>query len=902
MIKINYQLYLFVLSFLFFQIQIHSQSKEDPFKEIIGSKLSNTEKEKKIEILLNQYIEKNDSITYGYDLPRYGIWLYKTNIKKAIIYGKKAVDFAKSIKPRNNFYYASNLNNLALYYYKSRNYLSSIKYYKKTLDTKESDISAANIYYKIGQCLKKIGDFHTAIEHFNKSASIFQKQEDNKNLIKVYLELASTHQRIFTFSNIKNGIKILHKADSISQITKTTIKQKFSINQRLGNLYNSHKGFDPKICLKYYKKALLIAIENDKQNWISTTYNNIGNIYHEISTDSALYFFKKAQLVRKDNTNSKARTLYNIGLSYLYENEFNNAINTLEKALDTLNILRDDKASFLKSVSKTADKKNLLYILKKNSIAHLKNSNTINSKAILEKALTYFDYTDLLVDHIRFESSGKQSKLFWREQASDLYPNAIKVCSLLDRPERAYYFMEKSKALLLLEDINNEQLKRMVNISDNTIEKEFLLKRKIAEFENLIVNAPNNSIDSLKILLFNQKEIYQRFIDSLQKDHPQYVGSKKTPNIFPLAQVQQYANTHNTVFLEYILQDELGFGLIITKGKTEIFEIKNIDKLKENITIFSNLISAPFSSKKDKKTYQTVSKYLYHQLIPNHIRPILTKKINIISDYSLHNIPFEALMNENNEYLIKDHEISYAYSVSFLLQNKNLLRSPKKEFLGFAPVQYTNNLSTLSNSKAEVDLVATGFDSTILLRDKASKQNLINQLSDYKLIHLSTHANANDSIMPWIASVNDKITLYDIYATKNNAELIVLSACNTSLGTIEKGEGVMSLARGFFNTGANSVVSTLWKADDQSTMELSTDFYKYLKKRKSKSEALRQAKLNYLKNHSLSKTSPYYWSSLILIGNPDPLSYNTSNTTWVFILGFLFVFSLIFFFYKKFRK
>ncbi|MCB0376445.1 MAG: CHAT domain-containing protein, partial [Sinomicrobium sp.] len=142
---------------------------------------------------------------------------------------------------------------------------------------------------------------------------------------------------------------------------------------------------------------------------------------------------------------------------------------------------------------------------------------------------------------------------------------------------------------------------------------------------------------------------------------------------------------------------------------------------------------------------------------------------------------------------------------------------------------------------------------------------------DYKIIHLATHADVGEDTRPWIAFRDDKLSLEELYATKNQAELVVLSACNTSQGELRTGEGLMSLARGFFSSGTQSVVATLWNANDRSTEAIMVDFYKQLKKGRTRDEALQYAKQQYLRSRSGSARSPYYWSSIILIGDAGQL-------------------------------
>ena len=149
---------------------------------------------------------------------------------------------------------------------------------------------------------------------------------------------------------------------------------------------------------------------------------------------------------------------------------------------------------------------------------------------------------------------------------------------------------------------------------------------------------------------------------------------------------------------------------------------------------------------------------------------------------------------------------------------------------------------------------------------------------------------------------DEELTASEIYTSKSKVNLAVLSACNTGFGKIEKGEGVMSMARAFHYSGIPSVLMSLWKVPDQETKTIMIDFYRYLKKGKSKSEALRMAKLSYLKKNDNSDLAhPYYWSGFVINGNTDPLEINNAifPVAWIVfaILGIL----ILSYLYKRFR-
>ena len=111
----------------------------------------------------------------------------------------------------------------------------------------------------------------------------------------------------------------------------------------------------------------------------------------------------------------------------------------------------------------------------------------------------------------------------------------------------------------------------------------------------------------------------------------------------------------------------------------------------------------------------------------------------------------------------------------------------------------------------------------------------------------------------------------------------------------------MSLARGFFYAGANTVVSSLWETNDKVTAEIMDSFYSYIKEGASKSDALHLAKLDYINTSDLSKQSPYYWAPFSIIGEADSSLY-TSNSISSYLLILIGIALIIFILYIKRKK
>ena len=200
-------------------------------------------------------------------------------------------------------------------------------------------------------------------------------------------------------------------------------------------------------------------------------------------------------------------------------------------------------------------------------------------------------------------------------------------------------------------------------------------------------------------------------------------------------------------------------------------------------------------------------------------------------------------------------------------------------------------------SEDDVSTIETIFDTQMISEENATKQRFLNEYGKSKVVHVSTHGGILNN-KPWISFNDEKLMLNDIYFNNQKANLVVLSACKTSHGEHKKGEGVMSIARAFINSGSKSVVSSLWDINQQSTNEIITTFYTKIKEGNSKSEALRNAKLAYIKNHkNTSEASPFYWSSLVLTGDTSSV-FASYKTLWYILLAICVLIAIVFMFKK----
>ena len=881
-----------------------------------SNKISNLSKEKKIDSLFVVYEREKKLGVLAIDLYDYAKWQYKNGkIDKAIEISNKCTRIIDTLKSFDENIHKRAVNNLGFFYGKKRDYVNALNSFKKLTTIGKKDKSTASAYRLVARYFRYLGDFYKASEYYETSIAIAKEVNNTAILLTNSTEASINYKQIASPESLERGIEILTDAvllvDSLTKKSKSigdkiSLKKIVILYDQLGNLYNDRDDYNFIKSKNNYDKAITIASKLNDSLLLALVYTDLGYLYLHDNKKETLYYLNKA--LQHEPDIETVSIIYANKSAYFSElGNKEEALRAIQQSINALTPISVDDFESLPSkeeVSVCNYKYELVTSLIEKANVWLKFSDNTKDKTALNNALKTFQLADYLVDVIRFESSEQQSKLYWRKVASEIYANAVKTCYYLNQPNEGLYFMEKNKALLLLEGLSLKQQKERANLPNAINERQLFLKTQI--FKNTtLLNKTSLKKDSIRLLLLKTKEQYTSFIDSLEMNYEVYYRAQKPAVPLTLNEIKQKALTNDEVYIEYILGDDDGFGMLISKTGSKFFKIKEFDALAALAKKFRGFLETPLNTKEDSKEFHKVAALLYNSLFPASIsQEILRKKLIVIPDAYLQNIPFEAFQvsDKPGSYFIKQNDISYAYSITFLNQNKSWQRNNTNDFLGFAPVYFHKGLSDLPLSKTELAYPVSQFSSEPFLFDKATKQNFIKNIKNHRIVHIASHSDASDTKSPWIAFSDKKLTLDELYLTENTADLVVLSACKTSLGLINKGEGVMSLARGFFNTGTNSVLSTLWNVNDKSSTEIITKFYEEIEKGKTKSEALRFAKLNYINNHQLSEQSPYYWSSFILLGDTGKIPLENNNLLFIAIVISAILVFMVFLYYKKVKK
>lgn len=406
--------------------------------------------------------------------------------------------------------------------------------------------------------------------------------------------------------------------------------------------------------------------------------------------------------------------------------------------------------------------------------------------------------------------------------------------------------------------------------------------------------------------------LWSRFLDNqsdsaleIDRDHLSFHSFSRAE--FDLKKVQNELG-RNEMVLRYVLADSMVFAYAITKNDLVLKRLSvGTEALRASIDDYL------FDLKNFKTTYVAKSEELFSVLI----KPLSVEKyekLTIINDGFLGYLPFETLIDDDGTFLLENHQITYSSSLKLWeIQNdthahhtnKLAAFSPKYEpsFAAHTTDETVQNLVRagyyeLLGAENEATAIHALFDGTLFLAEEATKNNFVSQVSDFDVIHLAMHAvldeddPANSSL---IFNENEKLFLREFYDLNIPAQLAVLSACNTGVGEIKRGEGVQSLSRAFTYAGVKSTVMSLWPAPDQQTSQIMVSFYENLKDGLNKAQALQHAKLAYLKNtdHEPLK-HPFFWAGFVLSGNNSPIL--VSKPFWqrpLFSIGLLSILAVL---------
>ena len=892
-----------------------------------------------------------------------GVTYYnEDNHKKAIAAYQKAIQLRSSIYPQHNLDLIKTKYNLGWVFLNSGNYQEARNTFEnitKEIIDQENPTSfnferknrLAESFNGLSLALKRLGDIDNAKQNIEKAIHIFEELKTNletpkeeipdliENLIIAYNDLANINK---DSKNYKEAINYYQKV--ISLLTEQNPDIIISINN-LALCHIEMGNYDK--ALHSLKRAESLSNKSEypeKLKWDASINHNFGLVYNKFGKFSTALDYANKSLVQKKDYYNKNINHPKIALAYelLADINYNqkNFTASLEYYQTSINTLIPSFTNKDYTVNPTLSEQLIYEKIRVVKPLALKGDSfyemyTLNSdKTHLENAMNAYLTLDTLLFEIRKNFKEDGSKYLIAEDSYQYYEKAIATASKLYelQGEQKYKeFMltlsERNKAQILFEGIKSREAIKLSKVSEEILNTEKELSQKITQLEKEAYSKPENTI--LKNEIFDKKRERRLLIE---KHFPEYYSAGFQNNPIVIGEIQNSLSDDEAI-IEYFLGKETIYSMVISKDVFEVTSSDITEDFEEKIRSLLKEISAQNTSNSKTSTFNSFASYLYNNLLEEPIKIINNKavtRLTIVPDGILGFLPFDVLLTEPYDenwtnldvpFALKKYAFSYLYSVKQKINNTGKIKTqPKYDFGGFA-LDYSdrenyasnkesrNKLNTLPNAIAEVESIKSLVGGESWTNSFATKKEFKTNAPHCALLHLSLHGildKDNPMLNHFVfykengAAVDEeKLYAAELYNMDFKAKMAVLSACNTGIGELKKGEGVMSISRGFAYAGCPSVVMSLWQLNDQAASQIMPDFYTNLKAGDTKDRALQKAKLKYVQNIDVASLSkPFYWANVILLGDNSPINHTNNWTPYLWGLA-PFCLLLFFLFYRK---
>lgn len=755
------------------------------------------------------------------------------------------------------------LNNIGIAYHRQNEYSLAVEYLENALPCirASGDVTTeAECLSNLGILYRDLGNYSRALRNMSEALAIDQEAGDNES-VSVDLENIGTVY-------LKRGVDTRNEQD---------FQQGMEAFQT--SLMSLHAG------------------GRRPRNGI-TALNNIGIILNELGRhQEARAHFEAALKMAEGATYALERghLLNNVASSYLYENRIGEARRLFEMSY------------------KLGVEKSLENVVIESSFG-LGRCYELNH--LYKDALDFYQRSASALDGVRERLSSEILTIGFERNKLGVYQNIIdilisehQVQPSQELLERIFYTVERAKARAFLENVRRANIDTTQGDLRRTSDRLNTLSRNIRELEERLIrpNLPDVVRTLIDVELEHEEDEFLR-LSSGGKTDARDGREKALRDVCSVRDVQRQVLDEKTILLEYDLGEERSVLILISASSIELFILPGRAEIERSLRAYIKIVSErSISSKDTQKASERIARELLPFIEKGEIRS--AERLIVIPDGILHYLPFETLRivsASKAKYLIEDFAISYCPSASSLFVLKNVRNgNPRgKELLAVGAPLYIGkgerrektvsseeknslsaqgavsaHLNSLPFSREEVMEVAKMFPKkkVQILVGAAASEDAVKALplEEFRIIHLACHGLL-DEAHPFRSALvlsltgrgeNDgRLQMRELYGLRTNADIVVLSACQTARGLLELAEGPMGIARTFFYTGARSVLASLWTVDDKSAVFFMREFYHYLRAGRAAGDALRLAKIKFFKG---SRGQPFFWAGFVLIGDQD---------------------------------
>lgn len=708
----------------------------------------------------------------------------------------------------------------------------------------------ANIYWKIG-------NYEPALR-LEKQAEQFFRASNNLKLQAV--ALVTEGLILMSLGNLEEAIQKQQQALELA--ARIDDRQDMAnIHKNLGLIYRAQNRWVE--AMEQFQQAIALDEAINSRRGLSYGYRDIGSIYLQQGLiDQALAYFHKAFQISREILDGRnlAHCLYEIGRAHLF-------LENLSAALDTLNLAAQHaQALFIPEVEWRA----------RRLIGQLYYENKAWDKSI-EAYLAALNIIETMRSQIKVE----EYKSGFIDDKLIVYNDLINLYMEIGQPDKALEIVERAKSRNFIDLLANRDIQFSGKVSPEQLNRGKQLENEIYRIQNelagllikgeLITQTDETHIAQLNQKLQNLKKQYQDFLIELKSQNAELAElvvveppdlnaiTKSLPNGVALL---EYFYTESTLYAWAIVGQRI---LSWQRNYPSHQLIAAVDSLRAAL--------------EQQKSIIQISRHLHALLIAPFEKDLEDQThLVIVPHGALHYLPFAALIDQQERYLIDRYSLSLSPSASLLkicLDKGEPFASDRAwqpSILAFGNPDLNDPRLELPFSEKEIESVSLFYpDVAAYLYQQATETKFKQTCRLSNIILLSCHGEFDPSNPLFSClrlapdALNDgRLTAHEIFQLELNAYLVTMSACETGLATISAGDEIIGLSRSFIYAGSASLLSSLWKVDDLATAVLIKRFFRYLKEGEPKAKALQKA-IELVRNQI--NVHPVYWAAFNLTGD-----------------------------------
>lgn len=710
------------------------------------------------------------------------------------------------------------------------------------------------------------------------------------------------------------NIGLVHRLQGRPDLAREALTRSLALSEALGarsqiasallnlGLVERYQGNNEK-ALEYYERSLTLGEASGDKRGASLVMNSIGLLHQTQGRhDLALDYYRRSLAISEEigGLPRIAQTLANLTTAHYARGEFAQALAAARRAVRVSRETGHGGEVLWSSLAAMGR-------------AYRRLGRPDRARAVLEESVA-------ALEHMRAEAGGSaQDQQGFLESRLLAYHEMTDLLAADGDTFGALAYAERAKARVLLDVLQRGRVNITKAMTAGEREREETLRAQLSALNGRLrrergrASAERPQLEPLEADVGKARLAYEAFQTSLYAAHPELKVQRGEASLFAATDAHAVLPDARTAAIEFMVSKEQTLLFVLTRqseGPAATLRVHRLPVTRDELTALVTELRTLVAERNLR--VRELAMRLFRILIEPAAEELAGKSaLVIVPDDVLWELPFQALQPAPGRYLIEDYAVSYAPSLTVLRETGRLRRpghrAPPRTLLAFGNPDLGDPSAETSRTRPIGDLVPLpeaerqierlhqlyGEDrSRTYVGTEAREARAKAEAGDYRILHFATHGvldDRNPMSSYVVLSQTDPsdeedglLEAWELMTLDLDADLVVLSACETGRGRFGAGEGVIGMSWAAFVAGSPATVVSLWKVESRSTTELMVEFHRRLlaepepgHRPPSKAEALQHAALTLLQDSRYRH--PFYWAGFVMVGSAAPASRDTSH-------------------------